>query len=656
MKSQVHLVDGYTGVAMAVLTDIQGFLGTNSLEAARDNERLLSLIKHRGLGFLTLTLPAVGKLFDRALATGCLPALDHPGFGRSGKGSVLPRFLGSVWSQVFSEDGSVLESPSIIAIASLRQLFYCFKKARLDCDPERITSVLNDFKRVDEALPEADYDWSDPLGVYDGLFDVHLVDVHLRDPGNFQVVDGVEPIRNLELPAGAFDVLQFVCDIVASSFGEFDPEAWAPKHGRGAVADARLGKSFKYDFPVWPSRLETIFPSSHFGFANVGVWADSVHTGDIAYEDFEVPGRLITVPKDMKGPRLIAAEPTSNQYCQQAILAFFVRTVHSGLLRDLINFSDQEASRSWALEASRTDSHATIDLSHASDSVSCWIVERLFRRNKTVLSALMATRTSSVTFPSGEVMNLKKFSTMGAATTFPVQSIFYACVCIAAELWADGVLDFVTIYSHLKDRKWSSRVFGDDLISPKRSAKYVVQFLTDLGFKVNPDKTFLEGNFKESCGMDAYRGVDITPSYVLDLYDVARPSTLASVRECSNNLFLGGWWHTSRALELTVPLSIRENVPVVNASSGCPGWASFCGDDFSGLKTRWNTNLQRAEYRIMDVTTSIKRCSPGGNASLLQYFLESPEPGTMIKWNSGYDERPGLMVKSRWVVDSYSLE
>jgi hypothetical protein len=165
MKSHLHSVDGYTGVAVGVLTDIHRFLGTNSREAARDHEQLLSLIKHRGLGFLTLTLPAVGKIFDRSLQTGILPLLCEPGFGKQGKVSNLPAFMRTVWSMVFDENGLVLDKPSITAIACLRQLFYCFKKARLDCDPERITSVLDDFKRVDEALPTPDLDWSDPVGV-----------------------------------------------------------------------------------------------------------------------------------------------------------------------------------------------------------------------------------------------------------------------------------------------------------------------------------------------------------------------------------------------------------------------------------------------------------------------------------------------------------
>jgi hypothetical protein len=374
------------------------------------------------------------------------------------------------------------------------------------------------------------------------------------------------------------DVVQLVCDYVTSSFGEFNPEEWRPKHGRGAVSDAQLGKAFKYAFPTWPERLETIFPIADFGFANVGLWADSVSNGDLAFENLEVPGRLITVPKDMKGPRLIAAEPTSHQYCQQAILAFLVRMVHTGCLRSLINFRDQGPSRTMALQASHDQAYATIDLSHASDSVSCWLVERVFRRNKTLLSALMATRTSSVMFPNGDTFELRKFSTMGAATTFPVQTIFYACVCIAAEVICKvGNGSDFDYLNCIRNEVVSSRVFGDDIIVPTDAAKLVIEILTYLGFKVNQTKSFWEGNFRESCGMDAYAGVDVTPTYVLDLFDEARPTTLASVRECSNNLFVGGWWNTARQLESTVPQSLRDKIPVVSAGSGCPGWASFTG-------------------------------------------------------------------------------
>lgn len=662
MKSHVHLVDGYTGVAVGILQDANRFLGTNSREADRDNDRLLSLIKHRGLGFLTLTLPAVGKIFDRALCTGRLPLISEPGFGKEGKGSILPRFLGSMWMRVFDSDGYVLVEPCITAIACLRQIFYCFKKARLTCDPERITSVLNDFKRVDKELPKSSRNWLDPRGFNDDHTDVHLTDVRQYDAGFEPIVDCDFAVDDRSDTIHALDVLQRVCDVVSSSFGSFEPEEWKPRHGRGAVADGRLGRDHKWSFPTWSTRLESVFPLSHFGYANVGLWANSIHQGESAFEDREVSGRLITVPKDMKGPRLIAAEPIAHQYCQQAILSFLVMAVHTGHLRDVINFNDQERSRYMALEASRDDGHATIDLSHASDSVSCWLVERLFRRNKTLLRALIASRTSSVVLTDGEIFSLQKFSTMGAATTFPVQTIFYACVCIAANMIENGVVETDDIYRLVSTRKWSSCVFGDDIIVTKNAAKRVVQLLTELGFEVNPTKTFLEGNFKESCGMDAYAGVEVTPTYVLDLYDTTRPSTLASVTECANNLHLAGWWSASEALESTVPRKMRDQLPIVAASSGCHGRISFCGERLSHLRSRWNADLHRREFRTISVVTLPSRISTDGNASLLQYFMEAPNPTLEAYWSSdetselpskwtvGYDERPRLGIKSRWVA------
>ena len=446
------------------------------------------------------------------------------------------------------------------------------------------------------------------------------------------------------------DVVQLCCDIIAVDLGVFDPLANRPKHGRGAVADAQLGRSFKYEFPNWPARLESVFPISIFGFANEGMWADAVANGDFLPGTDEVPSKLFTVPKDMRGPRLIAAEPTANQYCQQSILSFLVRGVHTGILRSVINFADQGPSRSMALSASARNDFSTIDLSSASDRVSCWLVERAFRRNLSLLTALAATRTSSVLFPDGNKWLLRKFTTMGAATTFPIQSIIYAMVIHGVEAWLEGCRSYAEVKRHLTTRMSAFRVFGDDLIVPSDSTELVIRVLTYLGFRINQTKTFTDGKFRESCGMDAWDGVDVTPCYVLDLFDQARPSSLASVIESSNNLHLGGWWKTASKLTSTVPQKLLREVPVVAIGSGCPGRESFSGPDLSALKSRWNQGLQRMEYRIKDVCTSPVRVSPGGNASLLQYFLEAPDPETTVMWSSGYDERPRLMVRSRWVV------
>jgi hypothetical protein len=53
-------------------------------------------------------------------------------------------------------------------------------------------------------------------------------------------------------------------------------------------------------------------------------------------------------------------------------------------------------------------------------------------------------------------------------------------------------------------------VYGDDLILPSRHAKRVIAALHGLGLRVNVKKSFIHGHFRESCGVDAYHGVDAT--------------------------------------------------------------------------------------------------------------------------------------------------
>lgn len=649
MKSRTSTDEGFIGLSLTLFTEIQGFLGISSREASRDYERFRSLVENRGVSYLTLDLPAMGKIFDRALAEGRLPNLSEPGFGSKKKGTVLPVFLQEMWSRVFDSGGLLLVEPDVATIACFRQFFYCFKKARLPCDPNRVTEAFDDFLRVDEDLRVSSLDWDDPLGFGSTVRDNHIIDGSHDTAGYQQIMDCFLADHDAEA-SKLLDVVQHCCDIIAWDLGAFHPEEHRPKHGRGAVADAKLGKSFKYEFPNWPAKLESVFPLSIFGYANEGLWADAVANNDYLPGTDEVPSRLITVPKDMRGPRLIAAEPTANQYCQQSILSFLVRGVHTGILRSVINFADQGPSRTMALSASARDDYSTIDLSSASDRVSCWLVERAFRCNPSLLVALAATRTSSVEFPDGNTWLLRKFTTMGAATTFPIQSIIYAMVIHGVGAWLEGCRSYAEVKQHITTQMSAFRVFGDDLIVPSDSTELVIGVLTHLGFRINQTKTFTKGNFRESCGMDAWNGVDVTPSYVLDLYNQARPSTLASVVESANNLFIGGWWKTAAELTSTVPSKLLNEVPVVAIGSGCPGRVSFSGSDTSALKSRWNRDLQRMEYRIKDVCTSVKRVSPGGNASLLQYFLEAPDPSTEVIWSSGYDERPRLVVRSRWVV------
>jgi hypothetical protein len=64
-------------------------------------------------------------------------------------------------------------------------------------------------------------------------------------------------------------------------------------------------------------------------------------------------------------------------------------------------------------------------------------------------------------------------------------------------------------------------VFGDDIIVKKEAYAFLVRSLTKLGFKVNDDKSFNTGPFRESCGYDWYNGHFVRGVYVTSLETVS---------------------------------------------------------------------------------------------------------------------------------------
>ncbi|UJQ85965.1 MAG: putative replicase protein [Boldovirus faecadaptatum] len=655
--TKCHATQGFKELSVCLLRDVHSFVPTTDQEVEKDISRLLSLVENRGIGFLTLTLPEAGKRFDRSLAEGRLTPLCLPGFRPIGGhvSPVIPAFLQGIWMRVFDEAGLLREDPCIPSIAALRQFFNCFKKARLDCDPNRITATLDDFYRVDASLRHPSLDWDGCRTDDRAHTALHLSDGAAEHDGFNWECYGISHGQPAT-PIVLLDAVQRALDCVASSLGTFCATDWKPKHGTGAVSDGRVGKFLKYDFPTWSDRLESVFHVAEFGFPNYMAWIDWLRGRrdgvPSAFSSEEAPSRLITVPKTMKGPRLIASEPTSNQFCQQAILRYLVERVAQSPLCKSISFNDQTNNQVAALTASRTGAMATIDLSSASDCVSKWLVERAFRSNRPLLEALMATRTSwltdDISVPPRRTQ-LAKFTTMGAATTFPVQSIIYAGLAAGVICSMDGI---EISEKNLMSIMSSVRVFGDDIIIPTRYAHTYIELLSYLGFEVNTNKTFLTGKFRESCGVDAYDGVDVTPKYILEMYDELRPSSVESVRESSNNLFEAGLWLTSERLLRTLPASIISKMPVVGHGSGFPGLTSFCGTSVSSLRRRWNDDLQRFEVRTVSISNEARRVKSKGSACLLQYFLEAPQPDSMVTWSSGYDERPRLRVKTRWVEEN----
>lgn len=221
-----------------------------------------------------------------------------------------------------------------------------------------------------------------------------------------------------------------------------------------------------------------------------------------------VPGNVMfTVPKKTDIDRCACKEPDLNMFIQKGIGKYF----RSCLRRTGINLNDQAINRSLAREGSLTGKLSTLDLSSASDSVSEGLVALLLP--ETWYTHLDSVR-SHVTIIDGEEHRNHMFSSMGNGFTFELESLLFY-VLARATAYFTGTTGIVSVY-------------GDDIICPTGMSHDLIWVLQYFGFQVNPDKSFTDGPFRESCGGHYHDGYDITPFYLrkpidsmADLIDVA---------------------------------------------------------------------------------------------------------------------------------------
>jgi hypothetical protein len=184
-------------------------------------------------------------------------------------------------------------------------------------------------------------------------------------------------------------------------------------------------------------------------------------------------------------------------------------------------------------------------------------------------------------------------------------------------------------------------VFGDDVVIPVDSRELFVKGLEVLYFKVNASKSFWTGKFRESCGVDSFGGVNVTPAYWRTFYN-GKPESLASVTECRNNFYKKWLLNTADHLASTLPKAL----PFVNMTSGVFGLKTRCKLENSGLSTRYNSKLQRVETRVLSLIAKQSKSPTGGDSALLQFFTEQPDP--LVEWEHGVAQRPRLLAKMRW--------
>lgn len=598
------------------------------------------LLEEHGIAFATLVLPAAGKWLDHCIANGAISGHRPLYHGRRSE-SKIPKYQWYLWDRIFDDEGVLRENPDHTAMFFLRQSYYFAKKLNIDCEKEKTFAAVESFIALERSLPLSnpnswDSDspfWSSPTG--------HPI---WGESAYHPRQDDLFDSKLSSLPSFHWKKFRALCRTWATSLGHLDVLSLEPKHGPGAVSDAV--PEIKYDFTIWPKKLNSIFPAD---------WFASHDFHDRTKSDVEIGSIMHAVPKTQKGPRLIAAEPTAHQWAQGALQRWLEEKVKASPLALSIDFRNQSYSQRLALESSRTGEYATVDLSEASDRVTTRLVEYVFQGHETLLDCLHACRTRFITIPSSlsrhgadEMVALRKFSTMGSAVTFPIQTIIFTLMGHFALMWEDE--DWDTSLRGMRNRAHRVRVFGDDIIIDARAYGKLVSILDECLLRVNRDKSFHQGLFREACGMDAFDGVDVTPAYIRSPYSPRKPESLASVLECSNNFHKKGFWNTAEQILKTIPkgelkLILRSNKDIWPTSV-----FTFCeGTYLEGIKTRWNKDLHRREALALMLLSRGAKVRGSGEASLLQYFTERPGLASLSKWEAGQAKRPRHKKQPRWV-------
>jgi hypothetical protein len=576
----------------------------------RDLDTLRSRTEKEGMSFLTITLPNYCKAFEKALAVGFVDPKDFSGF-RMEKSRAIPAFLQGMLGRIFSrETGRLLnENPQETAtlVESVRQICLTFKKVQLPCTPAREKAALENFKQVERNL--------------------HSFSVTTEARREFCQVS---------------DILWH------GMLYDFHHEDLVPRHGPGATSE-RVAGNRKYVWGNWPERLEPFFPIVGSAYPmGVVESPEEIERVNVQSREQELPVRVVFVPKTLKAPRVIAIEPCAMQYAQQAVRSFLYRKLGQWpLTSGKINFSDQTINQALALEASVTGQLATIDLTDASDRVPLDLVCDMLSCNPDFRDCVMACRSSSATLPDGtSVPNLAKFASMGSALCFPIEAMYFYTVVVVSLLRAQNLpISVGNIYQVTRQ----VYVYGDDIVVPVANVEKVLEGLQEYNCKPNPAKTFFTGKFRESCGVDAYDGYSVTPTYIRHMLpcDPRQASEIASLVSTRNLFYKRGFWATASFIQKWVD-DLVGPLPYLEDDSDGLGYTSFLGSRSVG---RWNRDLPRFEVRTFGVKTLRRTDELNGYPALAKSLLKLE---TLV---SGEDSSPfdvtvlrgAVTLKRRWV-------
>lgn len=442
-----------------------------------DKGYVLQRYKNEGLRFLTVTLP---KLIKAVLYSTEIGYFDRTGITDfAWKGRSLRNFR-SFLSQIFKPDGTLSSDHQVVAsaIAVLRQFAEYLYKLCFDLEDSDINKATEQYLCTEKENAEASRSFN-----RDYVRQMRKAFHRYYPASSNSTVERIFAFSRPRFTAGSF-----VTDDKSVPYWKYK---MLPDRDIGTTRHEF--RAFSGYFRPYPSAPEPIRLASE-----------------------GLTSQVLLVPKDARGPRVISKEPLFLLKAQMSLFDFMVNALEKDT-GNRINFLDQSINQRLAKESSLNRCDATFDLKEASDRVLYrlaldifkyaphlhWFLTKCRSTHTIVRKALPSRRGCSTTKYVEQRIQLHKLAGMGSGLTFPLMALIIHLACCTRISRRTGIP-----YKQVMPRVY---VYGDDLIFPREWRSYVEEGLTLANLRVNTQKSFSRGFFRESCGADYYFGTDVTP-------------------------------------------------------------------------------------------------------------------------------------------------
>jgi len=506
-----------------------------------DLRTLENRIRNEGPAFATKTLPALSSSLLNYIETG---VSHYPGF-KLQSGTEYPAFLRGIFSVIYNVDRTECTDDAVQAFRFIYQLGSAFKKFRGPYASKVLRKNLADFVAVDEEIGK-----------------INISSSHLTH------------------------ILQHAQAIVTRIFKDFDvdndPDV-KPRPGPGAT-NTPVEKHMRYEPHVLYEQIEGCMPMLEWFFIphlGYDAFKARVFRKLVKTRVRRPTSRYKQIDKTAGKCRGICIEENEMQFMQQALKnGLYAWLENHPETAGRINFSDQSVNGRMALLASMSRLFATIDMSEASDRILRILIAFLFAnlpRLRDCLLALSTQRIDLIPEHGYRYMEANKYAPMGSALCFPVMAIAHFSLCKA-----------IILESNIEDRMNLSKqlyVYGDDIILPSQCAQAVFDWLPQFGPKLNQSKSYVQGYFRESCGLHAYRGMEVTPVYVKYIPNSSSGAdVLLSALATEYGLYKRGFYSTAKLLRQRITF-YYGSLPYVNVKSSIAGFQRDDANDLAHIKS-----------------------------------------------------------------------